>query len=197
MSKFIGAHVSASGGVENAPLNAKEIGATAFALFTKNQRQWVAKPLSNDNIRNFHRNCEEAGIEPSQILPHDSYLINLGNPDPVALEKSRAAFLDEIQRCEQLGLDRLNFHPGGHLNKIGDEECIQLIASSINWVLGKTQGVIAVIENTAGQGSHLGYSFEQIAMMIDLVEDKSRIGVCIDTCHAYHSRLRFEEQGWI
>jgi deoxyribonuclease-4 len=185
MTKFIGAHVSASGGVENAPLNARAIGATAFALFTKNQRQWVAKPLSAENINSFKKNCQDAGYGPQHILPHDSYLINLGNPDPEALGKSRAAFLDEMQRCEQLGLDRLNFHPGGHLNKTSDEESIQLIADSINQVLGQTRGVSAVIENTAGQGSHLGYTFEQIGNIIHLVEDKSRVGVCIDTCHAY------------
>ena len=161
MTKYIGAHVSASGGVENAPLNAKEIGATAFALFTKNQRQWVAKPLTEENISQFRKNCEASGYEPFQILPHDSYLINLGNPDSEALEKSRHAFLDEMQRCELLGLDRLNFHPGGHLNKTGEEESMELIAQSINQVLDQTRGVTAVIENTAGQGSHLGYTLNR------------------------------------
>ena len=199
MDKFIGAHVSASGGVENAPLNAKAIGATAFALFTKNQRQWVAKPFTRENILEFRKNCEASGYAPFQILPHDSYLINLGNPDPDALKKSRAAFLDEMQRCEQLGLDRLNFHPGGHMNRTGEEESMQLIAASINLALESTKGVIAVIENTAGQGSNLGHTFEQIAYIIDRVEDQSRIGVCIDTCHAYtagydlKSRTGFED----
>ena len=197
--KYIGAHVSASGGVENAPLNAKEIGATAFALFTKNQRQWVAKPLTEENISQFRKNCEASGYEPFQILPHDSYLINLGNPDSEALEKSKNAFLDEMRRCELLGLDRLNFHPGGHLNKTGEEESMKLIAQSINQVLDQTRGVTAVIENTAGQGTHLGHTFEQIAYIIDLVEDISRVGVCIDTCHAYtagydlKSRKGFED----
>ena len=185
MKKYIGAHVSASGGVENAPLNAKEIGATAFALFTKNQRQWISKPLTEEHIRKFRENCDKGGYKPSQILPHDSYLINLGNPEKEALERSRAAFLDEIQRCEQLGLDRLNFHPGGHLNKTSDEESIELIAESINIIHNTTSGVIAVIENTAGQGSHLGYTFEQIKHIIDLVKDRSRVGVCLDTCHAF------------
>jgi deoxyribonuclease-4 len=185
MKKYVGAHVSASGGVENAPLNAKEIGATAFALFTKNQRQWEAKPLDPDTIGKFRKNREDSGYEPFQILPHDSYLINLGNPEPEALGKSRIAFLDEMQRCEQLGLDRLNFHPGAHLNKTGEEECLMLIAESINLALEQTRGVSAVIENTAGQGSNLGYSFEQIAYIIAHVEDQSRVGVCIDTCHAF------------
>lgn len=183
--KYIGAHVSASGGVENAPLNAHEIGAAAFALFTKNQRQWVAAPLTRSSIDLFRQRCQDFGYTARQILPHDSYLINLGNPDADALEKSRAAFLDEMQRCEQLGLDRLNFHPGSSLKKISDEECLSLIAESVNITLEKTSGVSAVIENTAGQGSNLGYTFEQIAYIIDKVEDKSRVGVCIDTCHTF------------
>ncbi len=185
--KYVGAHVSASGGVENAPVNAHNIGAKAFALFTKNQRQWVAKPLTEKNINLFKENCEKYGYKPNQILPHDSYLINLGHPDPVALEKSRTAFLDELQRCEQLGLDRLNFHPGSHLKKITEELCLQTIAESINMALDKTKEVIAVIENTAGQGSNLGYRFDHLAYIIDRVEDKSRVGVCIDTCHTYTS----------
>ena len=183
--KYIGAHVSASGGVENAPLNAHAIGATAFALFTKNQRQWVAQPLSERSIALFKERCAEFGYTAKQILPHDSYLINLGSPDGDGLEKSRAAFLDEMKRCEQLGLDRLNFHPGSHLNKISEEECLQRIAESINIALDRTQGVTAVIENTAGQGSNLGNKFEQIRYIIDRVEDKTRVGVCIDTCHTY------------
>jgi len=183
--KYIGAHVSASGGVENAPVNAHEIGATAFAMFTKNQRQWIAKPLTRESINAFKANCKKFGYKPYQILPHDSYLINLGHPEKEALQKSRNAFLDEMQRCEQLGLDRLNFHPGSHLNKISADECISIIADSINRTLEKTSGVIAVIENTAGQGTNVGYSFQQIRKMIDQVSDKSRVGVCIDTCHAY------------
>ncbi len=182
--KTIGAHVSASGGVENAPLNAKAIGANAFALFTKNQKQWAAAPLSDGNIQAFNKNC--AGVfSPAQILPHDSYLINLGHPETDGLEKSRAAFLDEMQRCEQLELDRLNFHPGSHLSKCSEKECIALIAESINIALAKTKGVIAVIENTAGQGSNMGYRFEHLAGIITQVEDRSRVGVCIDTCHTF------------
>ena len=183
--KYIGAHVSASGGVENAPANAHKIEATAFALFTKNQRQWVAAPLTAVQIDSFRKVCDRYGYLPAQILPHDSYLINLGHPEREGLEKSRAAFLDEMQRCEQLGLDRLNFHPGSHLQKIAPEESLDLIAESINIALDKTRGVTAVIENTAGQGSNLGFAFEQLAYLIDRVEDKSRVGVCIDTCHAF------------
>ena len=182
--KYIGAHVSAAGGVENAPANAHGIGATGFALFTKNQRQWVAAPLTAAQIDAFRTACDQYGYTPAQILPHDSYLINLGHPEREALEKSRAAFLDEMQRCEALGLDRLNFHPGSHLQKISPERSLDLIAESINIALDKTRGVTAVIENTAGQGSNLGFAFEHLAYLIERVEDKSRVGVCIDTCHA-------------
>ena len=183
--KYIGAHVSASGGVENSPLNAMSIGANAFALFTKNQRQWVAKPLTDENISLFRENILKAGIDVNYILPHDSYLINLGHPERESLEKSRAAFLDEMKRCEQLGLKMLNFHPGSHLNVISENDCLDLIADSINEALSQTNGVTAVIENTAGQGSNVGYSFAHLARIIDRVEDKSRVGICIDTCHAY------------
>lgn len=183
--KYIGPHVSASGGVENAPLNAASVGASAFALFTKNQRQWTSAPLTQRSIEQFKANCEKVGISADYILPHDSYLINLGQPEAEALEKSRKAFLDEMQRCEQLGLKMLNFHPGSHLNKISLEDCLRRIAESINMALDKTQGVTAVIENTAGQGSNVGFSFQHLAVIIDKVEDKSRVGVCIDTCHTY------------
>ena len=183
--KYIGAHVSASGGVENAPLNAAEIGATAFALFTKNQRQWVAKPLSEVSIDAFRANCEVHGFAPEQVLPHDSYLINLGHPDAEALQKSRTAFIDEMVRCQQLGLCYLNFHPGSHLNKIDEDACLARIAESINLALEATEGVTAVIENTAGQGTNLGHRFEHLAAIIDGVEDRSRVGVCLDTCHTF------------
>ena len=181
--KYIGAHVSASGGVENAPLNAHEIGAKAFALFTRNQRQWKSSPLTSRSIDLFKERCAAYGYLPSQILPHDSYLINLGHPEAEGLTKSREAFLDEMQRCEQLGLDRLNFHPGSHLNAFPIDDCLDRIAESINEALNQTSGVTAVIENTAGQGTNLGHTFEQIAHIIDRVEDKSRVGVCIDTAH--------------
>ena len=183
--KYIGAHVSASGGVEFAPINAHEIGANAFALFTKNQRQWVSKPLTEESISLFKENCEKYGFQPEYILPHDSYLINLGHPEEEGLQKSRAAFLDEMQRCEQLGLKLLNFHPGSSLNKVSGEDCLSLIAESINLALEKTKGVTAVIENTAGQGSNLGSEFWQLKYIIDRVNDKNRVGVCLDTCHTY------------
>ena len=183
--KYVGAHVSASGGVENSPVNASEIGAKAFALFTKNQRQWFSNPLTETNIQQFKANCGKYGYEPWQILPHDSYLINLGNPSKGPLDQSRKAFFDEMKRCELLGLKLLNFHPGAHLKQITEEECLKLIAESINMSLDKTHGVTAVIENTAGQGSWVGYKFEHLKFIIDNVDDKSRIGVCLDTCHTF------------
>lgn len=183
--KYIGAHVSAAGGVENAPENAKEIGATGFALFTKNQKQWNAKPLTDDNIREFKKRCDEYGFSPNSIIPHDSYLINLGHPEKVKLQKSRDAFLDELQRCEQLGIGMLNFHPGSHLNQMSETECLKIIADSINWSLEKTHSVKAVIENTAGQGTNMGYRFEHLAEIIGQVEQIDRVGVCIDTAHTF------------
>ena len=183
--KHIGAHVSASGGVENAPLNAIAIGADAFALFTKNQRQWVATPLTEKNISEFKEHCNTAGIDARYILPHDSYLINLGSPEEEGQKKSQMAFIDEMRRCEQLGLTMLNFHPGSHLNKITIEECLDRIADNINKALSVTESVTAVIENTAGQGSNVGNKLEEIRYIIDRIEDKSRVGVCIDTCHFY------------
>jgi len=183
--KYVGAHVSASGGVFNAPLNAKELGARAFALFVKNQRQWTAKELDTKTIDKFVKNLQDSGIDASQVLPHDSYLINLGHPEEDKREKSLNAFIDEIERCEQLGLDKLNFHPGSHLRKISEEVCLDRIAESMNRAIEKTSGVKLVIENTAGQGSNLGYKFEHLARLIEKTEDKSRVGVCLDTCHTF------------
>ena len=183
--KKIGAHVSASGGVSNAPLNAAKIGADAFAFFTKNQRQWSSKPLELKEIDNFHKACEAHQIDINNILPHDSYLINLGHPEREKLRKSRNAFVEEMSRCEQLNLTKLNFHPGSHLKQVDEGACLNLISESINIALDKTESVTAVIENTAGQGSNMGYRFEHLATIIDGVEDKTRVGVCIDTCHAF------------
>ncbi len=183
--KYVGAHVSVEGGVSNAPINAHEIGAKAFALFTRNPSRWQSKAISEAEAQAFKDNCSRLGYGPEHILPHDSYLINLGSPDEEGLAKSRAAFLDELRRCEQLGLTLLNFHPGSHLNRISVEDCLDRIAESINIGLSQTKGVKAVIENTAGQGSNLGFSFDHLRRIIDGVEDKERVGVCIDTCHAF------------
>ena len=189
--KYIGAHVSASGGVSNAPTNADEIKASAFALFVKNQRQWYAKDLDEVEIEQFKLNCESYGYDAAYILPHDSYLINLGHPEEEGLEKSRSSFLHEVRRCEQLGLTMLNFHPGSHLKKISEEKSLDRIAESLNITLDKTNGVTALIENTAGQGTNLGYRFEHLAHIINKIEDKSRIGVCLDTCHLFASGYDF------
>ena len=183
--KFIGAHVSAAGGVDQAPMRAREIGANAFALFTKNQRQWAAKPLEPKTISAFKANCKMLGFGAEHILPHDSYLINLGAPEEEKLEKSRAAFIDEMERCNQLGLTLLNFHPGSHLKKISESDCLARIAESINIAHRAVPNVIAVIENTSGQGTNLGWKFEHLAEIIDQVEDKTRVGVCLDTCHTF------------
>ena len=189
--KLIGAHVSASNGVSQAPINAHAIGADAFALFTRNPSRWQSKPISDKEAITFKENCEKYGYTPDKILPHDSYLINLGAPESDKLEKSREAFLDEMQRCEQLGLTMLNFHPGSHLNMLPVDDCLDLIAASINMTLEKTSGVKALIDNTAGLGSNLGFSFDQIAHIIDKVEDKTRVGVCIDSCHAFAAGYDF------
>ncbi|QLB20451.1 deoxyribonuclease IV [Vespertiliibacter pulmonis] len=183
--KYIGAHVSAAGGVENAVLRSVEIGANAFALFTKNQRQWQAPPLKAETIEKFKRFCQVHHFSAEQILPHDSYLINLGNPESENLAKSRAAFIDEMRRCDQLGLTLLNFHPGSHLNKISEQDCLARIAESINIAIDAVPNVVAVIENTAGQGSNLGWRFEHLAQIIQQVENKNRVGVCLDTCHLF------------
>ena len=185
--KRVGAHVSTGGGVENAPLHAEAIGAKAFALFTKNQRQWRAPKLTTSSIDAFQKNCSDGGFKPEHILPHDSYLINLGSPDPEKLQRAREAFIEEMQRVDELGLLMLNFHPGSHLKEIAEEKCLQLIAESINISLNATKGVTAVIENTAGQGSNLGNQFEQLAFLVDRIEDKSRVGICLDTCHLFAS----------
>ncbi len=183
--KYIGAHVSVAGGVSNAPVRAHAIGAKAFALFTGSSNRWVSKEISDDEAEKFKDNCNLYGYTPAVILPHDNFLINLGSPDEKKLAMSRKSFLDEMNRCTRLGLTMLNFHPGSHLNEMEEIDCLNRIAESINITLGKTEGVTAVLENVAGQGSNLGHSFEQLAQIIDKVEDKSRVGVCIDTCHAY------------
>ena len=183
--KYIGAHVSVEGGVSNAPLEARELGARAFALFTGSSSRWVSKDPSEQEILKFKENCKLYGFNPEVILPHDNFLINLGSPDNKNLALSRKSFTDELRRCELLGLTMLNFHPGSHKNEISEEQCLDLIAESLNYCLDKTSGVTAVLENVAGQGSNLGYSFEQLRHIIDKVEDKDRVGVCIDTCHAY------------
>lgn len=195
--KFIGAHVSAQGGVQNTPLEAAGIGARAFALFTGFSSRWSSKAITAEVAEAFKENCRANGFTPEMILPHDNFLINLGSPDEVNLAKSRKSFLDELRRCEALGLRMLNFHPGSHLGKIEEDKCLDLIAESINIALDKTEGVTAVLESTAGQGSNLGWRFEHLAHIIDRVEDKRRIGVCVDTCHTHSAGYDLEsEEGY-
>lgn len=196
--KFAGAHVSIAGGVENAPLNAAAIGATAFAMFTKNQRQWKAPPISEESAAAFKENCKKYGYTPDVILPHDGYLINMGNPDPEKRKNAVAAFTDEMYRCQVLGLKLLNLHPGSHLKQISETECLAHIAAGINSALEETEGVVAVLENTAGQGSNLGYTFQQLAEIMEQIRDRSRIGVCIDTCHSFAAGYDFStEEGYV
>ncbi len=183
--KWIGPHVSIGGGVYHAPLNARALGATAFGLFTKNQRQWAARPFDAKTIDAFRAAMVECGYSPGQALAHDSYLINIGSPDSTMREKSLAALIDELTRCDQLGLPALNIHPGSHLGLVSEEQCCALIADSINRALDRTSNVSVVLENTSGQGTNIGYRFEHLASIIDKVEDRSRTGCCLDTCHAF------------
>ena len=195
--KFAGAHVSIAGGVENAPLNAAAIGATAFAMFTKNQRQWSAPPISEASAAAFRENCKKFGYTPDHILPHDGYLINMGNPESEKRKNAVAAFTDEMYRCQFLGLKLLNLHPGSHLKQISETECLSHIAAGINSALAETEGVVAVLENTAGQETNLGYTFRQLAEIMEQVNDQSRIGVCIDTCHGFAAGYDFStEEGY-
>ncbi len=182
---YIGAHVSAAGGIHNAVENALAIGANAFALFTKNQKQWKVPPLTEEQISLFKHAMADAGFTAEQVLPHDGYLINLGNPDPQKRRISVNAFIDEMQRVEQLGLDRLNFHPGAHLKQIDADDCMTLIAEGVDEALTESSGVYAVIETTAGQGSALGRTFEELARIIEKTKQKDRVGICIDTCHIF------------
>lgn len=192
--KLIGAHVSISGGVFNAPLNAAALGANAFAMFLKNQRQWAAKEYDDKTIDAFRANMQKCGFSPDAVLPHDSYLINLGSPDADARQKSFEAFLDEARRVEELGLKLLNFHPGSHLRQISEDDCLKLIAESMNETIEKTKEVVLVIENTAGQGSNMGYRFEHLARLIELTDNKKRVGVCLDTCHTFASGYELRDE---
>ncbi|XP_061191417.1 uncharacterized protein LOC133199596 [Saccostrea echinata] len=183
--KYVGAHVSISGGLYKAVLEAEELGARAFGLFLRSQRQWASKPLEDKDAQRFKDTCKQYGYPPHVIVPHGSYLMNCGSPDDVSLQKSRDLLLEELQRCEKLGLTRFNFHPGSTCGKISVEECLDRIGESINQALAKTRGVTAVIENMCRQGSTVGGTFEELKGIISRVHDKSRIGICLDTCHMF------------
>jgi len=182
---MIGPHTSIAGGLQNALISAHELGANALGMFTKNQRQWKAKPLDPEEIALFVKTCESLDFSSSQILVHDSYLINLANPDSVKRRQSLDAFIDELKRVEQLGLKLLNFHPGSHLNQVDAREGLRLVAESLDIALSETGNAIAVIENTAGQGSNLGSNFEELAYLYEQCRTQERVGFCIDTCHAH------------
>jgi deoxyribonuclease-4 len=182
---FIGPHVSIGGGVANAPRNAKALGATGFGMFVKNQRQWTAAPYAQADVDAFRRQLKEDGYTAAQVMPHAGYLINLANPDEAAHAKSMASLLDELRRCMALGLDKLNFHPGSHLRLLTPQAACSRVAQSVNSALAETEGVTLVIENTAGSGGNLGASFEELKAIIDGVDDKARVGVCLDTMHTF------------
>lgn len=183
--KYVGAHVSTEGGVDKAPLNAAAIGAKAFALFVKPQRQWVAPPLGEGVVEAFSANCRSAGIDARNILPHASYLVNLATPDEEARSKAIDSFAGEMARCASLGLPMLNVHPGSYLKTGTPKEGCERVADSINRACDKAPGVRVVVENTAGQGSYLGSTFEEIAWILEGVKDGVPVGVCLDTAHLY------------
>ena len=183
--KRIGAHVSIAGGVQNAVTNAVELGATAIGMFTRNQRMWKQRPLAPEDSDAFRAACREHGFAPDHVLPHDSYLINLGSSDPEVVAKSRVAFLDEVRRCQVLGLRYLNFHPGAPKQGMSAERCVEQIAHYVNETLEQTEGVVAVVECTAGQGTNVGHSFAELASLIERFSDPDRAGVCLDTCHLF------------
>ncbi|MBU1096226.1 MAG: deoxyribonuclease IV [Bacteroidetes bacterium] len=184
MQHILGAHTSIAGGIHYSVDRAQNNGFAAMQIFTKNNNQWNAEPLDEKIIALFRQSWNSSGIK--FIVAHDSYLINLCAKDKQLLNKSRKAFIDELERCEQLGIPHLNFHPGAHVGQ-GESEGIKIIAESINIAHEKTSNykVKSMIELTAGQGTTLGYNFEQIASIIDLVDQKERMTVCIDTAHIF------------
>lgn len=183
--KLVGAHVSIAGGLHNAVAEALAIGAKAFGLFLRSQRQWNSKPLEDKAADLFKEACAKANFSPHSILPHGIYLMNCGSPDEETLSKSRSTLVDELQRCEKLGLCLYNFHPGSTCGKITVEESIDRIAESINLAHKETKYVVTVLENMSCQGNTIGGKFEELRDIIDRVQDQSRVGVCLDTCHAF------------
>ncbi len=193
---LIGAHTSAAGGVYNALLKGKEIGATAIQLFTANQKTWNGKPLSPEDILEWEKVRSQSGI--LKVMSHDSYLINLGSPDPALLEKSRKAFSEELTRCQQLKIDYLNFHPGAATSGTRDA-CINTIIESLLLIVNQAKKgpTRLLLETTAGQGSSVGWNFEEIGAIIKPTCDKLPIGVCIDTCHSFSAGYDIStREGW-
>ena len=181
---LLGAHTSTSGGVSKSIERAENLGFTAIQIFTKNNNRWFQKPFDQKEIDKFKTNLKNSSIK--FVVSHDSYLINLCAKDKSILKKSREAFLDELTRCEQLGIPYLNFHPGAHLGA-GKKDGIKLIVESLNIIHNKTKHfkVSSMLEATAGAGTAIGYRFEQLSEIIDLVDDKERMSICIDTAHIF------------
>jgi len=181
---LLGSHMSIAGGVHTAVERGVQIGCTTMQMFVKNNNQWHGKPLSDEDVATYKDLLLKSSIGP--VVVHDSYLINLCAKDGEILRKSQAALKDELDRCECLGVEYLNFHPGAHMGQ-GEEDGLNLVAESLDMIHEKTRGyhVKSVIETTAGQGTSLGYSFEQLRRIIDLVSDNNRMAVCVDTCHIF------------
>ena len=193
---WIGAHTSAAGGAHNALYEGQQIGATAIQLFTSNQKQWHGREISGEEIDLWKKAIDETGIE--KVMSHDSYLINLGSPDTILLEKSRKALREEMERCHALKIAYLNFHPGA-ATKGTEEDCLDRIAESLIAMEdlvhhGHTK---LVLETTAGQGTSVGHRFEQIGYILKKVGRKIPVGVCIDTCHIFAAGYDIRtEAGW-
>ncbi|XP_068108230.1 probable endonuclease 4 isoform X2 [Hyperolius riggenbachi] len=192
--KFVGAHVSIQGGLWNAALEAGRIGARAFGLFLRSQRTWNSKTLEESSAEKFRRTCAELGLDSRFILPHSPYLMNLGSPKPDVRQKSRDMLVDELGRCRLLGLTIYNIHPGSHVGEMPVDKCLELIADGINHAHSQVPGVTVVLENMSRQGSTVGGRFQELRGIIDLVEDKTRIGVCLDTCHAFAAGHNLAEE---
>ncbi len=182
--KYIGAHIEVDDNIASIPLLATQLGATAFSFCPVDARRWSSPAYGEADVEAFKESCLAHGFDSSMILPHASLLLNLCSPDSRKLKLSRVSLADQMSRCRRLGLTILNFHPGATMKEMSESDATKLAAQSINYALERSEGVTAVIENTAGQGSNIGYDFEHLAEIIDGVEDKSRVGVCIDTCHA-------------
>lgn len=181
----VGAHVSAAGGVQNAPANAAAIGATALSLFTRNQRQWSAKPYDPAAVEAFHAEMARCGYSADEAIPHASYLVNLGSTDEEIWRKSIDGLADELSRTVQLGMRWLNFHPGTSKGEMDEAWTLARIAAGIDRVLERVDGGVLVLENTAGQGKAMGSDFAHLARIREQVREPARVAVCIDTCHAF------------
>ncbi|KAF3704652.1 DNA-(apurinic or apyrimidinic site) lyase [Channa argus] len=183
--KYIGAHVGIQGGIWKAVGACTEIGGSSFALFLGSQRTWKRPALDLTAAGKFREQCSLQGFDPAHILPHGSYLMNCGSPKEDVFEKSQALLVDELNRCSILGLNLYNFHPGSSLGSITTDQCVDKIAGAINHAHQQVPSVVTVLENMSGQGSTVGGKFSELKSIIDKVRDQTRVGVCLDTCHAF------------